>query len=36
MSKDLPLGMVKMEMNGDVAEMKMEMTMEMTESGNKK
>ena len=36
MSKDLPLGMVKMEMTADVAKMKMEMTMELTESGNKK
>lgn len=36
MSKDVPLGMVKMEMNADVAKMKMEMTMEMTASGNKK
>lgn len=36
MSKDVPLGMVKMEMNADVAKMKMEMSMEMTESGNKK
>jgi hypothetical protein len=36
MSKDLPLGMVKMEMTADVANMKMEMNMELTESGNKK
>ena len=36
MSKDLPLGMVKMEMTADVANQKMEMTMELTESGNKK
>jgi len=36
MSKDMPLGMVKMEMTADVAKMKMEMTMELTESGNKK
>ena len=36
MSKDLPLGMVKMEMTADVAKMKMEMTMVLTESGNKK
>ena len=36
MSKDLPLGMVKMEMTADVAKMKMEMMMELTESGNKK
>jgi hypothetical protein len=35
-SKDMPLGMVKMEMSADVASMKMEMTMELTESGNKK
>lgn len=36
MSKELPLAMVKMEMTADVAKMKMEMTMELTESGNKK
>jgi hypothetical protein len=36
MSKDLPLAMVKMEMTADVAKMKMEMTMELTETGNKK
>lgn len=35
-SKDVPMGMIKMEMTADVAKMKMEMTMEMTESGNKK
>ena len=31
-----PAGMVKMEMTADVAGQKMEMTMELTESGNKK
>jgi len=36
MSKDMPLGMVKMEMTADIAKMKMEMTMELSESGNKK
>ena len=36
MSKEMPLGMIKMEMTADVAKMKMEMTMELTESGNKK
>jgi len=36
MSKDMPLGMIKMVMNSEVAKMKMEMTMELTESGNKK
>ena len=36
MSKELPLAMVKMEMTADVAKMKMEMTMELTETGNKK
>jgi hypothetical protein len=36
MSKDMPLGMVKMEMSADIAKMKMEMTMELTETGNKK
>jgi hypothetical protein len=36
MSKDLPLGMVKMEMTADFSKMKMEMTMELSESGNKK
>jgi hypothetical protein len=36
MSKDVPLGMVKMEMTADVANMKMEMTMELSDSGNKK
>ena len=36
MSKDVPMGMVKMTMNGDVAGQKIEMTMEMTETGNKK
>ena len=36
MSKDLPLGMVKMEMTADVAKMKMEMTMELEKSGNDK
>ncbi len=36
MSKDAPMGMVKMTMNGDAAGQKIEMTMEMTETGNKK
>jgi hypothetical protein len=36
MSKDLPLGMVKMEMTADIAKMKMEMTMELEKAGNNK
>jgi hypothetical protein len=36
MSKDVPLTLVKLEMTADVAKMKMEMTMELTETGNKK
>jgi len=36
MSKDAPMGMIKMTMNGDVAGQKIEMAMEMTDSGNKK
>jgi hypothetical protein len=35
-SKDQPIGMVKMVMNADVAGQKMEVTMEMKETGNKK
>jgi hypothetical protein len=36
MSKEAPLGLVKLEMTADAAKMKIEMTMELTESGNKK
>jgi hypothetical protein len=36
MSKDIPLGMAKMEMKADFAGQAMNMTMELTESGNKK
>lgn len=36
MSKDAPMGMVKMTMSGDAAGQKIDMTMEMTETGNKK
>jgi hypothetical protein len=36
MSKDISLGMVKMEMTAEVASTKMETTMEATETGNKK
>lgn len=36
MSKGVTAGMVKMEMKGDVAGQKMEMTMELKETGNKK
>ncbi len=36
MSKEITLGVVKMEMTADVAAQKMEMTMETTETGNKK
>jgi hypothetical protein len=36
MSKDVPMGMVKMQLTMDVMNMKVEMTMELTESGNKK
>ena len=36
MSKDITLGVVKMEMTADVAAQKMEMTMETMETGNKK
>ena len=36
MVKDLPAGMAKMEMTTSVAGMKVEMTMELSESGNKK
>jgi hypothetical protein len=36
MSKDLPLAVVKLESTLDAAKMKIEMTMELTESGNKK
>src|SRR5262249_36388954 len=36
MAKDAPMGMIKMTMNGDIAGQKMEMTMEMTDSGHKK
>jgi hypothetical protein len=36
MSKDVTLGVVKMEMTADVASQKIEMSMELTESGNKK
>jgi hypothetical protein len=35
-SKDMPLGFIKMVMTSEVAKMKIEMTMELTESGNKK
>lgn len=35
-SKDVPMGMVKMTMKATVAKMDMEMTMELTEFGNKK
>lgn len=34
-SKDVPMGMVKMEMTATVAKMDMKMTMELSESGNK-
>ena len=36
MSKDVPMGMVKMEMTMEVMKMKVEMNMELTETGNKK
>jgi hypothetical protein len=36
MAKDVPTGLVKMTMNAEVAGQKMEMTMELTETGNKK
>jgi hypothetical protein len=36
MSKDIPMGIAKMEMNADLASQKMEMTMEVMETGNKK
>jgi hypothetical protein len=36
MSKDVTMGVVKMEMSADIASQKMEMTMELTETGNKK
>jgi hypothetical protein len=36
MSKDVPAGMVKMTMNADIAGQKMEMTMELKETGSKK
>jgi len=36
MSKDIALGVVKMDMTADIADQKMEMTMEVTETGNKK
>lgn len=36
MSKDIPLGMAKMEMTAEVAGMKMVMTMELDKSGNEK
>lgn len=36
MAKDVPMGVAKMVMNSTVAGMKMEMTMELSESGNKK
>lgn len=34
-SKDVPMGMVKMEMNANVAKMEMKMSMELSEFGNK-
>jgi len=37
MSKDIALGIVKMDMTADIADQKMEMTMEVTDfTGNKK
>lgn len=36
MSKDVPMGLVKMQMKMEVAKMQVEMVMELTESGNKK
>ena len=36
MSKAAPMGMVKMEMTAAIAKMEMKMTMELSESGNKK
>ena len=36
MAKDVPTGMVKMTMSADIGGQKMEMTMELKESGNKK
>jgi hypothetical protein len=35
-AKDVPMGMVKMEMTASIAKMEMKMTMELSESGNKK
>jgi hypothetical protein len=35
-AKDVPMGTVKMEMTANIADMKMEMTMELSETGNKK
>lgn len=36
MSKDVPMGMVKMDMKMEVMKMQVEMSMELTETGNKK
>lgn len=36
MAKDAPMGMIKMTMIGDIGGQKMDMSMEMTETGNKK
>jgi hypothetical protein len=36
MSKDVPMGVVKMEMTGELASQKMEMTMEVSKTGNDK
>ena len=34
--KEMPMGIVKMTVNGDVAGQKIDITLEMTDSGNKK